>query len=415
MISRSARGALRKTCAGVAIAAVLPLSACVFAQARRDRQFHEALVGIHLRVEVENWSGAPIVVVVARLPEEAVKPSLVVTHVQSLREPDSLSVLLEPGSYLVGVVEDTNGNQAHDDGERGVLSEQIILNTGEAPPEITLVVSKVFDRKSLGPYEAIEELQLALGDVLPLDDPKFGPKVARFGLWQPTRHALTTRPGIYMLEPYDPDRTPVLFVHGMAGYPQNFEVMIDALDRDRFQPWVFLYPAGYSLGPVARALRHIVIHLEIRHGFDRLCVVAHSMGGLVARGFLKADARLGETHSVRVLVTIASPLGGMPSAGRGVRMAPEVVRSWIDLAPGSEYLRTLYTEPLPDETEYHLLFAYKDSGASDGTVGLPSQIRGDAQAESTVMRGFEATHVGALRSDAVIAHVNAALDACQSR
>jgi hypothetical protein len=96
-------------------------------------------------------------------------------------------------------------------------------------------------------------------------------------------------------------------------------------------------------------------------------------------------------------------------------MAPEVVRSWIDLAPGSEYLRTLYTEPLPDETEYHLLFAYKDSGASDGTVGLPSQIRDEAQAESTLMRGFEATHVGALRSDAVITHVNAALDACRSR
>jgi hypothetical protein len=57
-----------------------------------------------------------------------------------------------------------------------------------------------------------------------------------------------SRPGpgarIQVLEPYDTSRIPVLFIHGIGGTPRDFRAVIDALDRTRFQAWVFSYPPG---------------------------------------------------------------------------------------------------------------------------------------------------------------------------
>ena len=87
--------------------------------------------------------------------------------------------------------------------------------------------------------------------------------------------------------------------------------------------------------------------------------------------------------------------------------------AWIDIAPGSEFLGSIYETPLPNTVEYHLLFAYDDKGGSDGTVPIPRQLRQEAQAEAAVVRGYSATHVGVLKSKAVAAQVYAALDRCR--
>ncbi len=189
-----------------------------------------------------------------------------------------------------------------------------------------------------------------------LSDPRFGAEPAKKGLWEPASYALENRPGLYMLEPYDPGRTPVLFVHGMGGYPQEFKTLIGRLDTRRFQPWVFLYPSGYKLSDVAEFLHQTFVELESIHKIERTCVVAHSMGGLVSRGFLGFHLASPNDQSVRTLVTLASPLNGMPSARLGVKMAPAVVPAWYDIAPGSEYLNSLYETPLNPHVEYYLLF-----------------------------------------------------------
>jgi hypothetical protein len=94
-------------------------------------------------------------------------------------------------------------------------------------------------------------------------------------------------------------------------------------------------------------------------------------------------------------------------------MAPAVVPSWYDIAPGSEYLNSLYETPLKPHVEYHLLFGYDKSGESDGVVPITSELRDAAQAEAEVVRGYRASHREILEFDAPAAQVLRALDRCR--
>src|SRR5262245_38386871 len=53
----------------------------------------------------------------------------------------------------------------------------------------------------------------------------------RKGLWRPISFVKERRGGVYMLEPYDPAKIPVLFVHGAGGSPQDWRYFIERLDR----------------------------------------------------------------------------------------------------------------------------------------------------------------------------------------
>jgi pimeloyl-ACP methyl ester carboxylesterase len=117
-----------------------------------------------------------------------------------------------------------------------------------------------------------------------LDDEAFGPAAGPYGLWEIMNFLNDGITGIYFMEPFDPDRIPVLFVHGISGYPQEFSALIDELDRDRFQPWFYFYPSGFALDGLSGHLATLLERLHVRHDFDEFAIVAHSMGGLVSRG-----------------------------------------------------------------------------------------------------------------------------------
>ena len=171
---------------------------------------------------------------------------------------------------------------------------------------------------------------------------------------------------------------------------------------------------------LAALLTQLFVRLRMQYGFDRAAVVAHSMGGLVTRGFLLQDYETNAADVVRTYVTISSPMGGMASAGKGVEVSPIVVRSWYGLAPGSEYLDGLFYEDpaektkrrrLPKTMTYHLLFGFRGAGPNDGTVALSSQLRQEAQEEARTERGFDETHRSILQSAAVADYLNEALKA----
>jgi len=97
--------------------------------------------------------------------------------------------------------------------------------------------------------------------------------------------------GIYVTEPYDPNRIPVLLIHGMSSSPivwRNLanEAMRDPVLRQKFQ---FLY-AYYSTGaPIPVSASMIKEDMELirktygsRPGRD-LDIVGYSMGGIIAR------------------------------------------------------------------------------------------------------------------------------------
>ena len=50
-------------------------------------------------------------------------------------------------------------------------------------------------------------------------------------------------------EDYDPEKIPVLFVYGVSGFAQNWRVLFDRMDRERFQPWLPFASMKVSTSP----------------------------------------------------------------------------------------------------------------------------------------------------------------------
>jgi pimeloyl-ACP methyl ester carboxylesterase len=251
----------------------------------------------------------------------------------------------------------------------------------------------------------------AVGELAALSDPRFSRANAEDGLWRPYDFLTKTRAGIYFLQPYDPRRIPVLFVHGINGTPIEFEYLIGQLDRTRFQAWVYYYPSGAHIPAVADHLDQTMSKLQLRYGFPRFAVVAHSMGGLVSRGFVQRHAVGPNAASIPLLITISTPWGGHKGAQVGVDTAPVVVRVWEDMAPGSAYQRSLYAAPLPAATRHHLIFTYNRKSASfgesdDQVVTVASELLPQAQRDAAKLYGFDENHTSVLRNSQVSLLIN---------
>ena len=340
---------------------------------------------------------------------------------------------LAPGTYWLAACEDVNGDGRYED-EPALAPDPdkpLLLATGQSVEGISLVIPQqgrfpgsftIADMQARDPAEQqrVSAFKMSVaGELTTLDDPRFAPEVGTKGMWEYYDFLLETRPGIYFLEPYDPKKIPVLFVHGIGGTPRDFKYLIAALDHERFQPWVFYYPSGAGLDALAELLKQLFVRLRVEYHFKEVVVVAHSMGGLVTRAFLLKDYETNGADVVHTYVTISSPLGGMKSAAAGVENSPIVVRSWYGLAPGSPFLDGLFYKDtnkterrrLPDSMAYHLFFGTRGQGKTDDVVSINSQLRYEAQEEARSMRGFRETHTSILESPAVAARLNEILAA----
>jgi pimeloyl-ACP methyl ester carboxylesterase len=361
--------------------------------------------------------GGDVEDLVARLEAKSVLADHIV-----LQRPGFWYVQLAPGCYGIGAFADLNRNFRYDDepvapatananrlfelksGDRIEGLELVIQSAARLREDfdpVALQVKTKFRTHKQQQLVSVGEVAVA-GELADLADDHFGAANAKIGYFEVFRFLWDVRPGIYFLEEYDPSRIPVLFVHGALGYPQEFTALIESLDRERFQPWVFFYPSGARLGSLSEFLAQTVMSLQLRHGFDDLVVVAHSMGGLVSRDFiLRLHAGVVD-FPVRVFVSLATPWGGVPSAASGVRSSPFVIASWRDIAPGSEFLAGLFFEgsaeqgirrSLPEEVSFYLLF-----GVGDQTIPLSSAVRWEAARDARARWPLAYDHTGILRS-----------------
>lgn len=103
----------------------------------------------------------------------------------------------------------------------------------------------------------------------------------------PQKYADTAR--LCQLQQYDPNRTPVIFVHGLQETGASWTPMIDTLRNDRwirehYQFWFFSYPSGYPYPYSAALFRH---ELDgVKRAFPnhkRVVLIGHSMGGMICR------------------------------------------------------------------------------------------------------------------------------------
>jgi pimeloyl-ACP methyl ester carboxylesterase len=103
----------------------------------------------------------------------------------------------------------------------------------------------------------------------------------------PQKYADTAR--LCQLQQYDPNRTPVIFVHGLQETAASWTPMIDSLRNDpsirkHYQFWFYSYPSGYPY-PYSAALFRRDLD-GIKRAFPnhkRVVLIGHSMGGMICR------------------------------------------------------------------------------------------------------------------------------------
>jgi pimeloyl-ACP methyl ester carboxylesterase len=128
--------------------------------------------------------------------------------------------------------------------------------------------------------------------------------------------------------------TPIILVHGLVDNRSIFTLLRRALRRRGFGRVLTLNysPLTQDVRTVAARLARLVEQTCEETGYERVHVIGHSLGGVVARYYVQ---RLGGDSRVHTLCTLGSPHAGTHAA----RLFPQgVVRQ---LTPGSALLSEL--------------------------------------------------------------------------
>jgi len=100
--------------------------------------------------------------------------------------------------------------------------------------------------------------------------------------------------GLFMLQPYDPTKIPVVFTHGLMSRPAAFRETVNTLQSDpairsRYQFWFFRYPSGLPTMVTAARLRRdlgrALDHYDPKRknpAFENTVLVGHSMGSIIS-------------------------------------------------------------------------------------------------------------------------------------
>jgi pimeloyl-ACP methyl ester carboxylesterase len=403
------------------------LSGCMFHRLGRDlaqAREHAVLSGF---VHAEQTGELPILVVV--YAGEAGHERLVDHFVMA--GPGRYYFVVPGGTYRLAAFVDVNRDLTYEPG----VDPAALLNAGEplrAADGMTLdhLDIEVRDGGSAripfafsaangeGLAEGSQSDQRFVGTVTRIDDPRFSDDNAHRGLWQPVEFVRQVGAGVYFLEPYDPGKIPVLLVHGALGHPGDFAAIVAALDRRSFQPWLAYYPTATRLDTTTMALDRWMEQLYVRHGYRRLAVVAHSMGGLIARAFINRLAAKGDgrAQGLRLFVSVSTPWDGSVLAQLAVDRSPVVAPSWHDMAPGSPFLRALLEPDLPPTVAYDVLYSYAGnsrlmySEPNDGSVTVASQLLPRGLVHARIVRGFPESHTSILDNPRVAELINERLE-----
>jgi pimeloyl-ACP methyl ester carboxylesterase len=398
----------------IAAAALLTSGGCALYRAQQDQDLAEAQASVAGSVQALDGYRGPIVVGLFR--DESGAKTLAAYFVRYGSGP--IRFIVPAGRYHVFAFQDTNGSLGFDPGEAtyyvGDTQPPVLLAGGPEHDLGTLRMTQrpldVTELRMTAERDLASSVELASvnrGTLARWDDPRFEPQEGREGMWTPLQAFTSNGAGLFFLEPYDPNRIPVLFVHGMAGTPRSFRPLAESLDRTRYQAWVFQYPSGIRLDLAAQFLQAMLAEMHARHRYPAYAIVAHSAGGLVSRAALQKIQREGGLLP-RAFITLSTPWSGHEAAETGTRRSPVVLRAWLDLAPDSDFLRDLYAAPLR-QTPSYLLFGYAGGKGSDGSVTLRSMLRAAAQSEAVRVTGFSETHVSILGSREVAQVVNETL------
>ncbi len=415
---------MRTTSVAFILILCLCLSACTIVRLKQDLEQMEHLGTVIGRVTTPAGSTDDVYVVL--YDEGEAGPEVVSVDSLSTAISTFGFVLDTERRYTVAAFHDLNGDLKRNPGEPAAMlgapgsltigpGERLEGQDIELSADAPMPDGYDLDLRGIN-LETMEDLPLIAGEIISLDAPIFGQEYAKDGMWQSNTAWETVGAGVYFFEEYNRAKIPVLFVHGVGGSPTDFRAIIESLDRDEFQPWVFRYPSGARLLPVARVLKGLVDGLQYEHGFDTLFVTAHSMGGLVARSFVLQTGEDELPDYVSLFVSFATPYNGHEAAAKGVKYMPIEVPSWLDIQPDSDFLKSL-RRPLPDGVPFYLVFGFDSDGinpimpySSDSVVSVSSQLAPFAQKQAVRLFGYDLDHEEILADEAVLERYMEILD-----
>lgn len=167
-------------------------------------------------------------------------------------------------------------------------------------------------------------------------------KVGRLGVRNADK--LDRHAGVFLMQPYDPERIPVLMIHGLLSSPLAWreltnEMLADPVLRRRYQVWHYFYPSAL---PYLYSGQRLEANLERLYGFlqrettapalNRMVIVAHSMGGLLARTLITDSGEKVWNRAARV----------PPETLRGTPADIDLVRDMFHFTPRPYIERVIF-------------------------------------------------------------------------
>jgi pimeloyl-ACP methyl ester carboxylesterase len=345
-----------------------------------------------------------------------------VAHYSILHDVGEYELMVARGDYYVFAFQDNNRNLVCDAGEPAGQygsPKVVAAPSGGVVPNIDIAIPASNSEIDWPPGRRIAAkgterfYSRQAGAIADLDDERFSDENGGRGFWEPVSFFKTFGGNVFFLEPYDPQKIPILFIHGAAGTPRGWKYFVDHIDRTRFQPWFFYYPSGARIRSMSYLLMWKLANLQVKYNFRELYITAHSMGGLVARSFLMDFGT--EFPYVKLFVSLATPWGGDRMAEYGVKQSPAVIPCWIDMQPGGDFIRSLYREKLPDTISFYMFYGYRGSrnpfrSNNDGTITLSSLLDSRPQAEAQMNYAFNEDHASIIYSQEAVGQYNTLLN-----
>lgn len=397
------------------------LPGCTLLALQENVEIYEQHVRLSGQLRNPSQQKKPVIVLLYQILNK--KKRILTYHIY--HRPDRFQFSVLPGQYFLAAFEDANQDLIFQDsewaahyGSPSAISvkpdqSQLNLDLTLLPPNNT-VLEKFPNLASPATQEKLRLPKVRFGEIVNLEDSRFTKEKGQLGLWEPLRFMKQVGGGLYFLEQFDPKKIPVLFIHGAGGTPQSWASIIEQMDRETFQPWLFFYASGLYLDDVTKLLRQAMSQMYLSYKFQNPIIVAHSMGGMIARAAVNLAIQKGREHEIPLLlVTISTPWGGH----QGAQMALDysitgIIPSWVDLAPGSPFQKKLFETQLPPTVHHYLFFSYQggrnifSNGSNDGVVSLGSQLIIKAQNSAKKTLGFNEGHASILASEEMIAEFN---------
>ncbi len=332
-------------CQGVCITLVMT---CFLAAGcsliKLKKEVNKGLEGTSIvgRIHAKCKGTEPIIVAACSIGEETK-----IAHYTVLHDSGEYELGLDQGEYYVFAYRDENSNLVYDEGEAAghhgdaklvdARKVSVVYNIDIVIPEEgrTIEIPRGFQISSVRPKKLLSRQAGAITDI---DDERFTRENGVKGFWEPYSFFTELGGNIFFLEEYDPEKTPVLFIHGAGGTPKSWKYFADNMDRTRFQPWFFYYPTGVRIQSMSHLLLWKLVNLQTKYQFNKIYITAHSMGGLLAKSFIVNN---GLTFPyVKLFISLATPWGGDRMAEYGVRQSPAVIPSWIDMQPEGDFIES---------------------------------------------------------------------------